>query len=280
MNSWKYADRMKHLNPIDDEFFKEMAEDKNFCQEVLRIVMEDPGLTVQELIPQNSVKNLQGRSVILDSFCKTSDNQHCNIEVQKENDDDHIRRVRYNGSCITVNITNTGSKFKQVPDVCVIFISKSDIFKGNHPLYHVDSVIRETGEIINDGWKRVFLNTKVKDGSDVSRLMTIFTEDDAYDDQRFPYTSARKRLFKETPKGENEMSDIVREIVEIECAKAAEEAAQKATEEATKKTSIKNIKLLIKNGVPLSTIVTTFSYIFSESDIQKIYSECESNTIS
>lgn len=31
------------------------------------------------------------------------------------------------------------------------------------------------------------------------------------------------------------MSDIVREIVEIECAKAAEEAAQKATEEATKK---------------------------------------------
>mgnify|MGYP000512360237 CR=1 FL=1 len=51
------------------------------------------------------------------------------------------------------------------------------------------------------------------------------------------------------------MSDIVREIVEIECAKAAEEAAQKATEEATKENSIKNIKLLIKNGVPLSTIV-------------------------
>ena len=75
----------------------------------------------------------------------------------------------------------------------------------------------------------------------------------------------------ETPKGENEMSDIVREIVEIECARA--------TEEATKENSIKNIKLLIKNGVPLSTIVTTFSYIFSESDIQKIYSECESNTI-
>lgn len=62
MNSWKYADKMKYLNPIDDEFFKKMAEDKNFCQEVLRIVMEDPGLIVQELIPQNSVKNLQGRS--------------------------------------------------------------------------------------------------------------------------------------------------------------------------------------------------------------------------
>lgn len=268
MNSWKYADKMKHLNPIDDEFFSKMAEDPNFCQEVLRIVMEDPGLIVQELIPQNSVKNLQGRSVILDSFCKTSDNQHCNIEVQKENDDDHIRRVRYNGSCITVNITNTGSKFKQVPDVCVIFISKSDIFKGNHPLYHVDSVIRETGEIINDGWKRVFLNTKVKDGSDVSRLMTIFTEDDAYDDQRFPYTSARKHLFKETPKGENEMSDIVREIVEIECAQAVKEATAKAANK-----TIENIKILFANQVPLSIVLTSFSNVLSEKEIRKIYNQ-------
>ena len=72
MNSWKYADKMKYLNPIDDEFFKKMAEDKNFCQEVLRIVMEDPGLIVQELIPQNSVKNLQGRSVVLDSRHQTT----------------------------------------------------------------------------------------------------------------------------------------------------------------------------------------------------------------
>ena len=45
MNSWKYADKMKHLNPIDDEFFTKMAEDPNFCQEVLRIVMEDPVLS-------------------------------------------------------------------------------------------------------------------------------------------------------------------------------------------------------------------------------------------
>ena len=48
MNICKYADKMKYLNPIDDEFFKKMAEDKNFCQEVLRIVMEDPGLITGE----------------------------------------------------------------------------------------------------------------------------------------------------------------------------------------------------------------------------------------
>ena len=144
----------------------------------------------------------------------------------------------------------------------------SDIFKGNHPLYHVDSVIRETGEIINDGWKRVFLNTKVKDGSDVSRLMTIFTEDDAYDDQRFPYTSVRKRLFKETPKGENEMSDIVREIVEIECAQAVKEATAKAA-----KKTIENIKILFANQVPLSVVLASFSNVLSEKEIRKIYNQ-------
>lgn len=41
MNSWKYANEMKRLNPIDDDFFRKMAEDKDFCQEILQVVMED-----------------------------------------------------------------------------------------------------------------------------------------------------------------------------------------------------------------------------------------------
>ncbi|MCR5255913.1 MAG: hypothetical protein K6D96_08265 [Acetatifactor sp.] len=46
-------------------------------------------------------------------------------------------------------------------------ISKSDIFHGGLTLYHVDSVIRETGTIIDDGLYRVFVNATIKDDSDV-----------------------------------------------------------------------------------------------------------------
>lgn len=83
---------------------------------------------VKNLIPQNSIKNLQGRSVVLDALCILENGKECNVEVQKSNDDNHEKRVRYNTSCITANITEPGTKFELVPDVISIFISKFDIF--------------------------------------------------------------------------------------------------------------------------------------------------------
>ena len=111
-------------------------------------------------------------------------------------------------------------------DVCVVLISKKDIFKRKRVVYHVDSMIRETGEKVDDGLKRIFVNTEVKDESRISRLMTLFTDDDAYDDEQFPKTSERKRWFKKNPKGEEEMCDIVREIAEAERAEGIKEGKQ------------------------------------------------------
>lgn len=263
MNSWKYANEMKRLNPIDDDFFRKMAEDKDFCQEILQVVMEDRNLIVEELVAQNSIKNLQGRSVILDAFCKISDGSYWNIEVQKADDDNHLRRVRYNSSCITANVTSTGTKFEEVPDVCVIFISKTDIFKGNCVVYHVDSVVRETGQVIEGGWKRIFVNTKVKDKSDVAELMSLFTDSDVYNDKKFPKVSARKRWFKENQEGEKQMSDIVRAIVE------------KEREEAVREHAIESVKLFYKNGVTLEPVLIALSNSLPEEKIREIYEECQ-----
>ena len=103
--SWEYAERTKLMNPIDDEFFRKMAEDVEFCQEILQVILEDHELTVEEVIPQNAIKNLQGRSVVVDALCRMQGGHYCHVEVQKSNDDDHKRRVRYNSSCITANIS-------------------------------------------------------------------------------------------------------------------------------------------------------------------------------
>ena len=45
--------------------------------------MEDDKLEVLSVTPQSSQKNLWGRSVRLDAFCRLGDNSFCNIEVQK-----------------------------------------------------------------------------------------------------------------------------------------------------------------------------------------------------
>ncbi|MCM1160993.1 MAG: Rpn family recombination-promoting nuclease/putative transposase [Roseburia sp.] len=214
MNSQTYAERTRLLNPIDDDFLKKMAEDTLFCQEVIRTILEDEDLVVLESSSQHTIKNLQGRSVILDILCRAGSGKVINVEVQKENDVDHQRRVRYHASCITANITDTGSKFKDILDLCIIYISKSDFFKEGKTVYHIDRIIRETGTVVENGLQEIYVNASNKDDSNTSKLMTIFTENDAYDDVLFPVTSKRKRYFKEDKKGVAEMCAIMDEIRE------------------------------------------------------------------
>ncbi len=132
-----------------------------------------------------------------------------NIEVQKADDDDHQRRVRYNGALLTTNVTDPGDKFKNVPDVIVVFISRFDVFKSGKALYHVDRIVRETGKLADNGFAELYVNAEVDDGSDVALLMDIFTDDNAYDDNRFPATSSRKRRFKTTEEGVSEMCEVM-----------------------------------------------------------------------
>jgi hypothetical protein len=210
-NKAKIREEAKKLNPIDDPMFRKMAEDKEFCEEILRVILEDDALTVTESIPQWTGTNLQGRSVILDAKCVRGDGSQVDIEVQKADDDDHQRRVRYNGAILTTNISDPGIKFEKVPDVTVVFISKFDMFDGNLPLYHVDRVVRETGKTVDNGFEEVYVNTKVKDGSEVSELMEVFVKDDAYN-SKFPKTSDGKRRYKETEKGVNAMCEIMERL--------------------------------------------------------------------
>ena len=168
-----------------------------------------PELEQVYYVPQFVAKNLQGRSCTLDVKCSLGNGRIVNIEVQKADDDDHQRRVRYNGALLTTNVTDPGDKFKDVPDVIVVFISRFDVFKSGKALYHVDRIVRETGKLADNGFAEIYVNAEVDDGSDVALLMDVFTEDNVYDDNRFPATSSRKRRFKTTEEGVSEMCEVI-----------------------------------------------------------------------
>ena len=192
----EFEEYARGLNPIDDLMFSKMAESKEFCEEILRVILDDDKLIVTENIPQCKVENLHGRSIIMDAKCITGDGRHINIEVQKADNDDHLRRVRYNGSVLTTNITETGTKFEFVPDVCVIFISAFDMFRSGLPLYHVKKIVVETGQIVEDGLTEIYANAAIDNGSKFSKLMKVFTENDTYNTDDFPVTSEIKARFK------------------------------------------------------------------------------------
>ena len=72
------------------------------------------------------------------------------MELQRSNNDHHLKRVRFNASSITVRDSQTGEKFEKTIDLIVVYISEFDIFKRGRVIYHVDSVIRETQEKVDE----------------------------------------------------------------------------------------------------------------------------------
>lgn len=206
---------MEKLNHIDDLMFRKMAEDLRFCEEILRIFLSDAKLIVTGANPQYALTNLQGRSVILDVKCILSDGRHVLIEVQKADDDDHQRRVRYNSSVLTANITDPGTRFKEVPDICSVFISRFDPFCGNLPRYHILRSVKELETVADNGTEEIYVNAKINDGSDVAQLMELFVKGDVYND-KFPVTSGIKRRLKKTEEGRRTMNESLRRLIEEE----------------------------------------------------------------
>ena len=113
---------------------------------------------------------------------------------------------------LTTNITDPGLKFDNVPDVCIVFISKFDIFHSGFSLYNIDRVIRQTGEIIDNGFEEIYVSACVKDGSDVSELMEIFTNDESYNVNKYPVTSNIKKRYEQTKEGQSVMCEIMERI--------------------------------------------------------------------
>ena len=203
---------VKEYNLIDDVMFTKAAEDKKFCEEILRTILDDKELIVVKSTPQSKLQNLRGRSVVFDAMCKLKGGAMVDIEVQKTNNDDHLKRVRYNSAVLTANITSPGTKFRRVPNVIIIFISKFDIFKDGYALYHVDKIVRESSRKIEDGLDEIYVNSAVKDGSKVSELMELFVDLRAYNKDEFPVVSETKKIYKETEEGVQTMCEITEKL--------------------------------------------------------------------
>lgn len=217
------------FRPIDDLFFSAMYADKETCQELLRTILDDDQLIVVSVTMQSWVNNLVGRSVRLDAYCKFSDGRYANVEVQRSNNDDHYRRMRYNASLITAEHTSKGTDFKDVVDVISIYITEFTLIEGSKTLYHVDSVVRETGALIDDGFSRMIVQAGRDDGTKIARLMKHFLETD-FEDKEFPESSKAIKRLKHTEKGKSTMCELMEKYMEPRIKEAEQKGAQEAVQ--------------------------------------------------
>ena len=225
--------KVRDFRPIDDVFFEVLADDILFCQEILRTILEDNKLIVNDVIVQSSERNLYGRSVRLDALCTLGNGEKCNIEVQRSDNDDHLKRVRFNASSITVKESQVNDKFQDVAGVYVVYISEFDIFGKGRTIYHVENVIQETGDQVDDGLHRIFVNTACDDGTDIADLMSCFKEKQV-NNPKFPVFTSRMNKLKNEEGGLNIMCEVMQKSEQI----AAEDAAKTAFDAGLRKVKV------------------------------------------
>ena len=193
---------------VDDIMFQKLCENLAVVEEMLRVILEDGKITVEKVIPQNSIKNLRGRSVVLDAYCKLGNGSYCNIEVQRSDQDNHFKRARYNAACITANVTEPGERFEQVKDLIVIYISEFSLFEEKRTVCHVQNTVQENGEPVPDGLRTIYVNTEHNDGSLIADLMQCFLQPEITN-SNFPALAAELKAEKNNKGGDATMSKIV-----------------------------------------------------------------------
>ena len=173
--------------------------------------------------------------------------------MQRSDNDNHFKRVRYNESIITAKETNTGDTFDSITDLIVVYISEFDFIKGGKTTYHADKIIRETGETVNDGVQEIYVNTVVDDASDIADLMSCFTKK-MVDNPKFPEFSAEVKRIKETEGGTLSMCKIMQEYEDMARDEGRKEGRAEGIKEGEKKGIEKGIKQGMQDGMLLGTI--------------------------
>ena len=232
----------KNMSPMDDIFFNKMGEDAGAIEEVISTVL---GIKViaREVVPQYTITGIGHRGVRLDAFAmvlpevivKVELGEDCtlgekgafiNVEVQKNDNDDHEYRVYYNGASIIVNNTPRGTKkFADIPRAVVIFISDFDVFGEGEMYYEVGKVTKKSGTSRRSPVTEIYINTVNDDRSDdrmenIAGLMKVFKDPNLYDFDKFPKFSQRKWDLRETEKGVMEVSRELQQIIDTEKAES------------------------------------------------------------
>ena len=209
----EYLQRLRGLRLLDDNFMTKVFEDKGCSEVLLQVVLDRDDLTIREVHSQYGLNNIQGRSARLDILAVDEQNRAYNIEIQRNDRGAEVRRARYNSGLMDANITNPGDRYDQLYETYVIFITENDILKAGLPIYHVDRIIRETGEDFGDEAHIIYVNSQIKDESQLGRLMHDFSCKNP-NDMCFSVLANRVRYFKEDTKGVATMCRAFEEVRE------------------------------------------------------------------
>ena len=252
-------ERLKSLRYMDDDFMTVcLADNFEGVELILRIVLGRQDITVKSVRTQEPMKNLQGRSAILDVHAVDSTKKEFDIEIQRKDSGAGAKRARHNSSLLDAHILKAGDDTEDIPDSYVIFITENDVMQGNQPIYLVERyvTIGENKVLFGDGSHIIYVNGKYRGDDEIGKLMHDFSCTNP-EDMNYEALAKRARYYKQDEKGVATMCKIMEDM----------------RNEAAKKTTKDNARRLLKLGkIKIDEISECFPDL-SDSDVRELEAE-------
>ena len=237
-------ERIKTMRLFDDELMSLVfSGDIEATQLLIRILLNRNDLTVTKSMSQIQKTNLFGKSVKLDVVAEDIFKTEYNIEIQRAGSGAGARRIRYHQAMLDSHTLNKGGKFKDLPNLFIIFILEEDLFGRGNPIYRVKKTLDIKDEYGNylpfdDDCNIMYVNGEYRGDNPLGKLLHDFSTSNA-DEMYYKEFADKMRFYKQDEEGVKMASKIIEEYGDIRAAEALKQgiqqgAHQKAIEDAKK----------------------------------------------
>ena len=171
--------KLQDLNLMDRFLFSEVIESAEAYKIILEIILEREINFKGEPVAENEKrKELLGKIARLDVCAIGDDDRVYNAEVQKENQNNLHKRMRYYGALMTSKLLPEGTiDYNRLSDLCMRVIAGFDMGGEGKYRYTVRRMYEGyPDKEVYDGEVILYLNTKGKDSAGVSDELIAMLE--------------------------------------------------------------------------------------------------------
>ena len=205
------VEEARKFNLLSDTFMSVALRDREAAQEVIRVFTGIKDLRIISLSTQVRLPRMVAHDAILDVVAEDSIGRVYNIEVQRADNLDHVRRVRYYCAMLDMAWLEKGGSYEELPDLYMIYLSEKDLWRGGRTLYTVEEELNKANIPYSDGIHIIYANAEVNDGTEIARTMQYFKESDPMD-QSHGALSKRVHYLKCEEGGYQEMCEVAEKI--------------------------------------------------------------------
>lgn len=164
----------QELDLKDSFLFAAALEDQETCRMILQVILGVPVEHVTVHAEHSIMLNSDYRSIRLDIYASDEAQVEYNLEMQNENSGNLAKRSRYYQAEMDVSSLKPGEGFEQMKPSYVIFICTFDPFGRKLYRYTFENRCLEQNFSLEDGTKKIFLNTKGENLDQVSEVLVKF----------------------------------------------------------------------------------------------------------